>query len=139
MSKQASKWFDGSGMNMIKTTLLMAVLFVSSAVWAMDAPRTGTFNGLSNHATSGSVTLVKEGDGYVIQLGEDFMFDGAPDPKVAFGKNGQYDASTLLEPLKSNSGAQSYAVPASLNPADYDEIYIWCERYSVGLGVASIK
>jgi len=67
------------------------------------------------------------------------MFDGAPDPKVAFGKDGQFDAATLLEPLRANSGAQSYVVPDTINPEDFNEIYIWCEKYSVGLGVASIK
>jgi len=118
---------------------VMALIAMGSSAIADGHPRSGTFKGLSNHVTTGSVTLVKTGDGYVIELGEDFVFDGAPDPKVAFGKDGKYDSSTLIELLRSNTGAQSYAVPSSINPEDFNEIYIWCEKFAVGLGVASIK
>ncbi|MFT4728022.1 MAG: hypothetical protein ACI9UN_002528 [Granulosicoccus sp.] len=52
---------------------------------------------MSNHETSGTVTLVKVSDSYVIELGADFEFDGAPDPKVAFGKDGRHDPATLIE------------------------------------------
>jgi len=89
--------------------------------------------------TLGSATLVKTAAGYVIELGDDFSFDGAPDPKVALGKDGKYDPATLIDVLRSNSGAQSYDVPSSINASTYNEVYIWCEKFSVGLGVASIK
>lgn len=139
MSRLIRVWFKGSASGVFKAAGLMVLLLVTTSLWAMDTTRSGSFKGLSNHITTGTASLVKEGDGYVIQLGEDFTFDGAPDPKVAFGKDGKFDSNTILEPLKSNNGSQSYSVPASLNPEDYNEIYIWCERYSVGLGVASIK
>lgn len=118
---------------------VMALIALGASAIADDAQRQGSFKGLSNHATSGTATLVKVGDGYVIELGADFVFDGAPDPKVAFGKDGKFDPATLIEPLRTNSGAQSYAVPSSINPDNFNEIYIWCEKFSVGLGVASIN
>lgn len=40
---------------------------------------------------------MKVSDSYVIELGADFEFDGAPDPKVAFGKDGRHDPATLIE------------------------------------------
>lgn len=118
---------------------MMALIVLGASAIANDGQRQGAFTGLSNHVTSGTATLVKVGDGYVIELGENFVFDGAPDPKVAFGKDGQFDPATLIEPLRANSGAQSYVVPSTINPEDFNEIYIWCEKYSVGLGVASIN
>jgi hypothetical protein len=118
---------------------MLALIATGTPAIADDAVRQGSFKGLSNHETSGTVTLVKVGDGYVIELGADFVFDGAPDPKVAFGKDGQYDPATLIELLRANSGAQSYVVPKTINPEDFNEIYIWCEKYSVGLGVAAIN
>jgi hypothetical protein len=118
---------------------MVALVALGTSAFADGAVRQGSFKGLSNHDTSGTVTLVKVGDGYVIELGADFVFDGAPDPKVAFGKDGRYDPATLIELLRANSGAQSYAVPNTINPEDFNEIYIWCEKYSVGLGVASIN
>ena len=72
-------------------------------------------------------------------LGKDFSFDGAPDPKVGFGKDGVYDIKSQLAHLKANAGQQEYSIPDSVNLADYNEIYIWCEQYSVPLGVAKVK
>ena len=117
----------------------LVLLLASSFTFADGHARNGTFSGLSNHLATGSVSVVKEGDGYVIVLGEDFMFDGAPDPKVALGKDGEYDPSTLIELLRSNSGTQSYQVPAGIDVEAFNEVYIWCEKFSVGLGVAPIS
>jgi hypothetical protein len=122
----------------ISAASIMALVALGTSAIADDSNRQGTFKGLNNHTNTGTATLVKVDDGYVIELGADFVFDGAPDPKVAFGKDGQYDPSTLIEALRSNTGAQSYVVPKNINVEDFNEIYIWCEKFSVGLGVASI-
>jgi len=122
-----------------KAVAVVALLTASWVVNADGAIRSGSFSGLNNHITEGMVKVVVKGDMAVIELGADFSFDGAPDPKVALGKNGQYDPATLIEPLRSNSGAQTYQVPASINVGDYNEVYIWCEKFSVGLGVAAIQ
>jgi len=131
-------------MNHLKS-IVSAIVFVAALILpvqhllAEDMKQSGSFTGLNDHATSGMVEVVKTDDGYVINLGADFSFDGAPDPKVAFGVDGEYDASTLIAPLKSDTGAQSYAVPDSIDVSKYNEVYIWCEKFSVGLGVASLK
>lgn len=123
----------------LKVTALAVVVLTSSSTFAADMARSGTFTGLSNHVTTGTASIVKEDSGYFIVLGDDFTFDGAPDPKVALGKDGKYDPSTLIELLRSNSGAQKYAVPASIDVSEFNEVYIWCEKYSVGLGVAALN
>jgi len=115
-----------------KVALALSLLFTTMFVNADGASRSGTFTGLNNHVTLGTATVVQTDSGYVIELGEDFSFDGAPDPKVALGNDGKYDPATLIEPLRDNKGAQSYKVPGN-------EVYIWCEKFSVGLGVASIQ
>ncbi len=102
-------------------------------VWA-----SGTFRGQRGHAASGGVSVVKTAQGAVVVLAPDFKFDGAPDPKLGFGKNG-YVKSTQFSPLKSNSGEQSYDIPATIDPADYTEVWVWCEKYAVPLGVATLK
>lgn len=96
--------------------------------------RLGQFTGLSNHVTTGTAEIA----GHDINLLDDFFFDGAPDPKVALGRDGVYDPATLMGPLTSNSGASSYTAPAGIDPADYNEVWIWCERFNVPLGVASV-
>lgn len=96
--------------------------------------RLGKFTGASDHKTSGTVEIA---DGKVNLL-DDFSFDGAPDPKVALGRDG-FLPETLMAPLKSNSGASSYEIPAGLKPEDYNEVWIWCEQYNVPLGVAKLN
>ncbi len=98
----------------------------------------GAFRGQSGHAASGGVRVVKTARGTVVVLGPDFKFDGAPDPKLGFGKDG-YLKSTQFSALESNSGEQTYDIPATIDPADYTELWVWCEKYSVPLGVATLK
>ncbi len=54
------------------------------------------------------------------------------------GRDG-YRAETLMGPLKATTGAQSYLIPEGIDQADYNEIWIWCERFSVPLGVARLR
>lgn len=95
--------------------------------------RLGTFTGKSNHITTGTAEIA----GNQVNLLDDFTFDGAPDPKVALGKDG-YDSKTLMGLLKSNNGKSSYTIPAGIDPADYNEVWIWCEQFNVPLGVAKL-
>ena len=98
----------------------------------------GAFRGQSGHTASGGVRVLKTAQGAVVVLGPDFKFDGAPDPKLGFGKNG-YVKSTQFSALESNSGEQTYDIPATIDPADYTELWVWCEKYSVPLGVANLE
>ena len=96
--------------------------------------RLGSLTGKSNHVASGTAEIA----GNTVTLLDDFQFDGAPDPKIALGRDG-YDANTLLEPLKANSGKQSYAFPPEIDTSQYNEVWIWCEQYNVPLAVAKIN
>jgi hypothetical protein len=100
----------------------------------------GTFTGASDHITTGGVTIVKTADGgAVVILDSDFSLDGAPDPRVGFGKDGKFADSSLLGALKNNTGTQVYFVPASINVDDFNEVYIWCLKFGVPLGVAALN
>ena len=96
--------------------------------------RLGSFTGSSGHTTTGTAEIA---DGKVNLLA-DFTFDGAPDPKVALGRDG-YDPNTLMGLLTSNSGASSYTIPAGIDASQYNEVWIWCEQYNVPLGVAKLN
>lgn len=110
----------------------------ATSVWAGGAG-SGAFAGASGHSTLGGVEVVETADGWEIRLGANFRFDGAPDPRVGFGRAGAFVAPTDFEPLRTNSGAQVYKVPASIDPTEFDEVYIWCRQYSVPLGMAKIE
>ena len=100
----------------------------------------GTFVGASDHITTGGVSVVttKAGAAVVI-LDSDFSLDGAPDPRVGFGKDGTFVEASDLGALENKTGLQSYVVPAGVDVAEFNEVYIWCKEFSVPLGVAALK
>ncbi len=116
----------------------LAALFFAQPV-AAGPLGAGVFSGASNHKTSGSVTVTKQGGQYVIELGGDFSLDGAPDPYVALGKRMKPVKGGLIAVLKSDKGAQRYAVDASAALDGATQVIIWCKKFSVPLGVAAIK
>ncbi len=119
---------------------LFASLFFFSASYADDSViSSGQFTGMNDHIVSGTVNIEKTDAGYEIVMADNFLFDGAPDPKVAFGNDGEYDPATQIEPLKADSGAQRYLVPASIDVTQFNEVHIWCEKFSVGLAIAPLN
>ena len=58
--------------------------------------------------------------------------------ELALGNNG-FDKKTLFTKLKSNSGAQVYRLPPGIDPAKYNEVWVWCETYDVPLGKAKLR
>lgn len=99
----------------------------------------GTFVGLDGHDAEGQARLIKVADKYYIRFENDFKVTNGPDLFVQFGKNGQSDASAVIARLKGNVGGQNYEVPAGLNPADYNEVWVWCRAFSVPFGKATFK
>ena len=126
-------------MKAITGFLAGAALMFSAGMAFAGGAGSGSFTGLSNHVTKGDVHVVRTDNGWEIHLKDSFWFDGAPDPRVGFGKGGKFVDPTDFEPLRNNAGAQVYKVPANINPEDFDEVYIWCRKFSVPLGVASIQ
>ena len=112
----------------------------ATPVSATDAAvvATGTFEGRSDHIVTGNVSITESEGRYIIQLADDFSLDNAPDPKVGLGNDG-YDASTKAGHLVALTGASTYEVPESVNIQDYNEVYIWCEKFGVPLGVAKLQ
>lgn len=100
----------------------------------------GSFEGRSNHVTSGTVRIVEMNDQYFVELGDDFSLDGGPDPRVGFGRGGEYlGHEGYLGALQNLNGKQVYAIPRVWRVDSYDEVFIWCEVAGVPLGVASLK
>ena len=123
----------------ISLSMLVAFSFASSNAIAGETVAKGEFVGKSDHITTGAVTIKKVANGYLVKLGKDFSLDGAPAPRVGFGKDGKYDTNAQLGELVSKTGQQVYLIPANVNVSDYNEVYIWCEKFSVPLGVATLK
>ena len=121
-----------------RSFLISAAATATAAVSGLPAfagSKSGSFTGASNHVARGTVSVSSNR----IKLASSFWFDGAPDPRVALGRNGKFIRGTDFAVLKKNSGAQSYAIPARLQGTDYDTVVIWCRKFSVPLGYARLN
>ena len=120
--------------------MLVAMILATPQFAAAGGNAHGTFTGDNNHITTGGVEIVKAaGGGWEIHLKEDFSLDGAPDPRVGLGKGGKFTEGTDFEVLHNKTGAQVYKVPADINPEEFDTVFIWCRKFSVSLGHASLS
>ena len=130
---------------LLTKTILIGSLIVSHIVCPAIANAesqiisSGKFEGRSNHITTGGITILKTDDETLVLLESSFSFDGAPDPKLGFGNDGNYDPASKFSALRKDKGAQVYTLPNSINPGKYNEIWVWCEKFNVPLGVAPLK
>lgn len=103
------------------------------------AERTDQFTGASGHITCGEVTLGSTDAGWEVRLAEDFSFDGAPDPRIGFGQGGTFVDGTDRASLQKTTGAKVCAGPEGIDPAGFDTLVLWCNQFSVPLGIAAIE
>ncbi len=123
--------------SLLLTIIATAALAATSFGSAQDT-RSGNLEGRSDHEARGTVSIEKEESGsYRLTFAGDFFFDGAPAPVVALGKDG-YDKKSRLGKLEKNTGKQTYALPSGLDPARFNEVWIWCTRFNTPLAVARL-
>lgn len=102
------------------------------------------------HATSGTATIYRLGDGRRILRLTDFETSDGPDVQVWLtdqnvpaGSEGWYvfddGAYTNLGPLKGNIGDQNYEIPDEVDLATVRSVSIWCARFSVSFGAAELS
>ncbi|MFE0733204.1 DM13 domain-containing protein [Streptomyces antibioticus] len=101
------------------------------------------------HATSGTVKLIRLADGsHVVRL-ENLDTSNGPDLRVWLtdapvreGRAGWYvfddGEHVSLGRLKGNKGSQNYPVPADVDLSRYTSLSIWCDRFDVSFGAAEL-
>ena len=95
--------------------------------------RTSTLKGADQeHPASGTVKL----EGRQITL-ENVSITEAPDGRVILTKNHDESSGVRVGPLQGFTGTHSYEIPVEINPDDYDSVTIWCDKFSVPIGLAS--
>lgn len=109
-----------------------------TAAHAADVLKSGSFVGVSKHKSAGSLDIVKDGDIVKIVIKDDFALQDAPTPRLAWGNNG-YQRATIFGTLGKFSGMQEYIVPAGTDLTQFNEFWIWCEKFNVGLAVARLQ
>ncbi|MDQ0831384.1 hypothetical protein QF032_003228 [Streptomyces achromogenes] len=101
------------------------------------------------HATSGTVKLIRLADGsHVVRL-ENLDTSNGPDLRVLLtdapvkeGKAGWHvfdeGRYVSLGKLKGNKGSQNYPLPRDVDPSSYNSVSIWCDRFDVSFGAAEL-
>ncbi|MDT0386648.1 DM13 domain-containing protein [Streptomyces dubilierae] len=101
------------------------------------------------HATSGTVKLLRLADGsHVVRL-ERLDTSNGPDLRVWLtdapvkeGRAGWHvfdDGDHVsLGKLKGNKGSQNYAVPDNVDVSRFSSVSIWCDRFDVSFGAARL-
>jgi len=96
------------------------------------------------HETKGSA-LISEVEGKLILSLKDFETSNGPDVHVYLVKGNNPDQASVgksgfldLGVIKGNQGNQNYALPAGTNADEYGAVAIWCKRFGVDFGGASL-
>jgi len=102
------------------------------------------------HETSGTVAVLRLPDGSRVLRLENLATSDGPDLKVwlsdarvvegrkgwhVFDDGGYRD----LGSLKGNHGNQNYPIPAGVDLAGFRSVAIWCDRFNVSFGAASLE
>lgn len=100
----------------------------------------GDLAGRSGKRVSGDAILERTADGgYLVRLTGDFSLSRVPDPTIGFAKGGSYVETSEFTELASFRGEQVYRVPAGVDPAEFDGLFIWCREFSVPLAFAALR
>ncbi len=105
----------------------------------------GTFVS-QEHETSGSATLIELADGSKTLRLEKFATSNGPDlhvwlsEKEAGGGWFKYGSGRTVQlgELKANRGSHNYAIPADADLDGLRSVVIWCKRFHVAFGSASL-
>ena len=95
------------------------------------------------HATSGTALVVALANGGIVVRFEGLATDNGPDLRVVLSpdvasQTSQYDDLIQLGDLKGNLGDQNYDVAADVDITGFRSVVIWCERFGVAFGAASV-
>jgi Electron transfer DM13 len=99
------------------------------------------------HETKGLAMVHELPDGRRFLRLSEFMTSNGPDVQVYLVATGngkvedavKKNAFINVGALKGNVGDQNYEIPAQVDLAKYDDVTVWCRRFGVNFGSASLK
>jgi len=109
-------------------------------VGGMEMTRTGMFQGLNGYNVSGTAALELNPAGNTLLFDTDFSSQNGPGLFVYLSPNANnVSGGVSLGNLKATSGAQSYDIPGSVNPADFEYVIVYCQPFGVPFGNAQLQ
>jgi hypothetical protein len=96
----------------------------------------GDFSGSSRYEIDGQALVLNDGSEQRFLRFESFESSNGPDLKVYLrAADGDF---VSLGDLKGNVGSQNYEIPTDVDLSVFDTVEIWCERFGVGFGSATL-
>jgi hypothetical protein len=92
-----------------------------------------------DHPTSGDALVITDGSEQRFLRFEDFVGDNGPDLNVYLRSADDPDDYLDLGDLKGNIGDQNYELPTDVDLSRYNVVDIWCVRFGVSFGTATLS
>ena len=97
----------------------------------------GSFGPVNGYDVTGEALVLENGTDQRFLRLENFASPNGPDLKVYLrAANGDF---VSLGDLTGNIGDQNYEIPAGVDLNEFSSVEIWCERFSVGFGEATLS
>lgn len=111
----------------------------------IEAIESGIFYGVA-HPTEGTATVYRIGDGALMMRFTNFKTSNGPNVHVYLvtadepkdSETVQHSSFIDLGPIKGNIGDQNYALGPDVDLSKYHSVTIWCQRFRVNFGAASL-
>lgn len=97
----------------------------------------GELHGSGNHHATGRAVVSDGPFGAILALKE-LQVDPVPDGRVYLAHGGDHRSGIELGRLEQFSGDARYTIPASVDPSGFDSVVIWCEKFQVEIGRATL-
>lgn len=104
----------------------------------MMSVRTGMLTGFPGHNASGKASISRDGMGKATLELTGISVDKVPDGRVYLAKGGDHTKGIELGKLTQFTGDVRFPIPAETMADDYDSVVIWCRKFDVGIGKATL-
>jgi len=118
--------------------MLATGLAVPSFGEMMEAGKAGMLSGFPGHNASGKASLSKDGMGKAFLELTGIKVDKVPDGRVYLAKGGDHTKGIELGELTQFTGNVRFPIPENTMLDDYDSVVIWCKKFDVGIGKATL-
>lgn len=100
--------------------------------------RMASVRGANGHGASGTARIVREGESFRLELGEDFRIDsGNNDVYLTSGADTIRGSDLNLGNMQSLTGRQTYVLPD--DGGRYGFVMLWCRPFRVPIGVGELR
>ena len=118
--------------------MLATGLAIPSFGEMMESGKTGMLSGFPGHNASGKASISKDGMGKAFLELTGIKVDKVPDGRVYLAKGGDHKKGIELGKLEQFTGDVRFPIPEKTMLNDYDSVVIWCKKFEVGIGKATL-